>query len=99
MLFCKAYVNCVPGRQALALKCDFNQLLAHCLDPCEYCESPGGLVKTPENTLSMKTQDFPELPGRLPGSAAAPVCVPIHLSSPDWPLNHHSCREVTGVRP
>lgn len=97
MLFCKAYVNCAPWRQALALKCDFNQ--RRCLDPCEYCKGPGGLLKTTENTFPMKTQDFPELPGRLPGSAAAPVCVPIHLSSPDRPLNHHSCREVTGVRP
>lgn len=49
MLFCKAYVNCVPGREAFALKCDFNQ--HRCLDPCVYCKSPSGLLKTTENPV------------------------------------------------
>lgn len=51
----------------------------------------------------LKRQDLPLLSGGLPRLPVAPVCVLMHLSSPDQPLNQRSTREgdklcvVTGV--
>lgn len=80
MLFCKAYVNCVPGRQALALKCDFNQ--RRCLDPCEYCKSPGWAS---ENHIKYISHENTGLP-RASWQAARVCCCPcLCADTPEFP--------------
>lgn len=73
--------------EALALKCNINQRCYLCL--CEHCQCPIWLLKTTEKkNFPMETQEFPELPGRLPGSAVARLCA----DTPElfWPATEPS---------
>lgn len=94
MLSGKAYVNSVLGRH-----CHLNVTLISVVCVCVNIVNAKLASENHTKNFPMKTQEFPKLPGRLPGSAVARVSVPIHLSSSDRPLNHHSYRGVTAVWP